>query len=101
MTSCRRSARSTMELSCSPTRPTRTCARSASSCSATAPVRPRTSSNSSALHSAPAALEGLFGGEGKIELGWVVENEKLPKGAVRLLLNLALLAGDALVRGGR
>jgi len=50
---------------------------------------------------ARAALEGLFGGEGKIELGWVVENEKLPKGAVRLLLNLALLAGDALVRGGR
>ena len=50
---------------------------------------------------ARAALEGLFGGEGKIELGWVVENEQLPKGAVRLLLNLALLAGDALVRGGR
>jgi histidine phosphotransferase ChpT len=50
---------------------------------------------------AQAALEGLFGAEGKVELGWVVENEKLPKGAVRLLLNLALLAGDALVRGGR
>ncbi|MEO5612098.1 MAG: histidine phosphotransferase family protein, partial [Sphingomicrobium sp.] len=26
---------------------------------------------------------------------------KLPKGAIKLLLNLALLAGDALVRGGR
>ena len=50
---------------------------------------------------AQAALEGLFGAEGKIELGWVVEDEKLPKGAIRLLLNLALLAGDALVRGGR
>jgi len=50
---------------------------------------------------AQSALEGLFGGEGKIELGWVVENEKLPKGAVRLLLNLALLAVDALLRGGR
>jgi histidine phosphotransferase ChpT len=50
---------------------------------------------------AQAALEGLFGAEGKVELGWVVENEKLPKGAVKLLLNLALLAGDALVRGGR
>jgi histidine phosphotransferase ChpT len=48
-----------------------------------------------------AALDGLFGSEGKIALGWVVEDEKLPKGAVRLLLNLALLAGDALVRGGR
>jgi histidine phosphotransferase ChpT len=50
---------------------------------------------------AQAALEGLFGAEGKVQLGWVVESEKLPKGAVKLLLNLALLAGDALVRGGR
>ena len=50
---------------------------------------------------AQAALEGLFGAEGKVELGWVVESEKLPKGAIKLLLNLALLAGDALVRGGR
>ena len=50
---------------------------------------------------AQAALEGLFGAEGKIELGWVVQNDKLPKGAVRLLLNLSMLAGDALVRGGR
>ncbi|HEY4071441.1 MAG TPA: histidine phosphotransferase family protein [Sphingomicrobium sp.] len=50
---------------------------------------------------AEAALEGLFGAEGKIELGWVVDDEKLPKGAIRLLLILALLAGDALVRGGR
>ena len=50
---------------------------------------------------ARAALEGLFGAEGKVEFGWVVESEKLPKGAIRLLLNLALLAGDALVRGGR
>ena len=50
---------------------------------------------------AQATLEGLFGAEGKVELGWVVESEKLPKGAIKLLLNLALLAGDALVRGGR
>ena len=49
---------------------------------------------------ARTSLEGLFKAEGKIELGWVVEDEKLPKGAIRLLLNLALLAGDALVRGG-
>jgi histidine phosphotransferase ChpT len=49
---------------------------------------------------AQLALEGLFGAEGKVAIGWVVEGEKLPKGAVRLLLNLALLAGDALVRGG-
>jgi histidine phosphotransferase ChpT len=49
---------------------------------------------------AEAALEGLFGAEGKVELGWAVADEKLPKGAIKLLLNLSLLAGDALVRGG-
>ena len=52
-------------------------------------------------HEAQAALEGVFGPERRIELGWMVKNDKLPKGAVKLLLNLALLAGDALVRGGR
>jgi histidine phosphotransferase ChpT len=52
-------------------------------------------------HEAEIALEGLFGPERRIELGWVVNDEKLPKGAVKLLLNLAMLAGDALVRGGR
>jgi histidine phosphotransferase ChpT len=50
---------------------------------------------------AQAALEGVFGPERRIELGWLVPGEKLPKGAVKLLLNLAMLAGDALVRGGR
>ena len=52
-------------------------------------------------HEAEVALQGLFGAERRIELGWVVSDEKLPKGAVKLLLNLAMLAGDALVRGGR
>lgn len=52
-------------------------------------------------HEAQAALEGLFGAERRIELGWVVSNDKLPKVAVKVLLNLALIAGDALVRGGR
>jgi histidine phosphotransferase ChpT len=50
---------------------------------------------------AQSALEGLFGAERRIALGWMVAGDKLPKGAVKLLLNLALLAGDALVRGGR
>lgn len=50
---------------------------------------------------AQAALEGLFGPERRIELGWAIADSKLPKGAVKLLLNLSLLAGDALVRGGR
>ena len=50
---------------------------------------------------AKSALEGLFGGDHPIELGWMVSAEALPKDAVKLLLNLALIAGDALVRGGR
>ena len=50
---------------------------------------------------ARSALEGLFGAERRIEVGWMVADDKLSKGAVKLLLNLALLAGDALVRGGR
>ena len=47
------------------------------------------------------ALEGIFGAERRIELGWMVSDEKMSKGAMKLLLNLALIAGDALVRGGR
>ena len=50
---------------------------------------------------ARVALEGIFGAERRIELGWMVADEKLSKGAMKLLLNLALIAGDALVRGGR
>lgn len=52
-------------------------------------------------HEAEVALDGLYGPERRIELGWLVSSEKLPKDAVKLLLNLAMLAGDALVRGGR
>jgi histidine phosphotransferase ChpT len=50
---------------------------------------------------ARTALEGMFGAEKRIELGWMVSEQKLPKGALKLLLNLALIAGDSLVRGGR
>jgi len=50
---------------------------------------------------ARAALDGLFGADRRVELGWMIEDDELPKGAVKLLLNLALIAGDALVRGGR
>jgi len=47
------------------------------------------------------ALEGLLGPDSKIELGWMVAADKLPKDATKVLLNLALVAIDALVRGGR
>jgi len=50
---------------------------------------------------AKIALEGLYGAGKQTELGWMVADDKLPKGAVKLLLNLAMIAGDALVRGGR
>jgi histidine phosphotransferase ChpT len=49
---------------------------------------------------AKRALEGLISSD-KVELGWMVADAKLSKGAVKLLLNLALIAGDSLVRGGR
>ena len=50
---------------------------------------------------ARTALTGLFGSDGRTEVGWMVGDAKLSKGATKLLLNLALIAGDALVRGGR
>lgn len=50
---------------------------------------------------AEAVMRGLFGAEKRIELGWAVVGGRLPKSAVKLLLNLGMIAGDALVRGGR
>src|SRR5690349_21721565 len=50
---------------------------------------------------AKAAIEGLFGDGGRIEIGWMVEPATLSKPAIKVLLNLALIAGDALVRDGR
>ena len=50
---------------------------------------------------ARAAIEGLFGPERRVVLSWAVADPTLPKSAVKLLLNLAMIAGDALVRGGR
>ncbi|KQX20197.1 MULTISPECIES: histidine phosphotransferase family protein [unclassified Sphingomonas] len=49
---------------------------------------------------ARAAIEGLHG-SGKVRLGWMVDAPALPKPAIKTLLNLALIAGDALVRGGQ
>ena len=38
---------------------------------------------------AKVALQGIFGAERRIELGWMVADDKLSKGAMKLLLNLA------------
>ena len=50
---------------------------------------------------AHAAIEGLFGDNHRIAIGWMVEEPGLQKTAIKVLLNLALIAGDALIRGGQ
>jgi len=47
------------------------------------------------------AIEGMFAASGRVRVGWMVGSATLAKGAVKILLNLALIAGDALVRGGQ
>jgi histidine phosphotransferase ChpT len=49
---------------------------------------------------ARAAIEGLFGGDGRIRLGWMVDEPTMSKAALKVLLNVVLIAGDSLVRGG-
>ncbi len=46
-------------------------------------------------------VQSIVGDDGKITLGWAVGQEALPKKAVKILLNLALIARESLVRGGR
>lgn len=50
---------------------------------------------------AQTAIEGMFAATGRVKLGWMVAEESLPKLPAKILLNLALIAGDALVRGGQ
>ncbi|MBM6574748.1 hypothetical protein KCP91_00050 [Microvirga sp. SRT01] len=46
------------------------------------------------------AIEGLLSDAKRTTLGWMVELDTMPKPAVKVLLNLALIANEALVRGG-
>ncbi len=50
---------------------------------------------------AKALVESLVGDQKKITLGWAVKAETLPKKAIKILLNLAMIAREAIVRGGR
>lgn len=50
---------------------------------------------------ARVAIEGLFGGDGRMQIGWMIDEPTMSKSALKVLLNLVLIAGDALVRGGR
>ena len=43
----------------------------------------------------------MFGGECRSQIGWMVDEPTMSKLALKTLLNLLLIAGDALVRGGR
>ena len=49
---------------------------------------------------AQAAIEGLFGENKRLTINWLVEEPLLPKTAIKVLLNMAMIAGDSLVRGG-
>jgi histidine phosphotransferase ChpT len=47
------------------------------------------------------AIEGLFAANSRLTTGWMVSEPRLSKPAMKILLNLALIGGDALIRGGR
>ena len=47
-----------------------------------------------------ALVDALVGNNERISVNWALSGDVLPKAAVKTLLNLALIAIDALVRGG-
>ncbi|HZU63061.1 MAG TPA: histidine phosphotransferase family protein [Novosphingobium sp.] len=57
--------------------------------------------DSVAVAEARALIEGLIAGREKLELNWQITVDALPKPAVKTVLNLAMIAIEALVRGGR
>ena len=46
------------------------------------------------------AIEGLLADDKRTQFNWWVETETLPKAALKMMLNLTLIASEALVRGG-
>ena len=50
---------------------------------------------------AKAAIEGVLGENKRLEIGWLVDEAALPKPAAKVLLNMSMIAGDTLVRGGK
>lgn len=51
------------------------------------------------VREAKSALHGMFPAD-KLQIEWLIGPSVLPKTAVKVMLNLALIAGDALLRGG-
>lgn len=47
-----------------------------------------------------AVVDALAGGSGRISVNWALAGDAMPKAAVKTLLNLTLIAIEALVRGG-
>jgi len=52
------------------------------------------------VEEARGVIDALVGNNGRIEARWALAGGTLPKPAVKVLLNLALIGIDALVRGG-
>lgn len=52
------------------------------------------------IDEAKAVIEALAADNKRIEINWAINDPSLPKPAVKVLLNLAQIALDALVRGG-
>jgi len=48
-----------------------------------------------------AAIDGLLLGNKRIALGWIVDVTAMPKPVAKILLNLAMIAIETLIRGGR
>ena len=51
-------------------------------------------------HEIRTAIEGMFPPEGRLALQWMIAADGLSRPAAKLLLNLAMIAGEALPRGG-
>ncbi len=51
------------------------------------------------IREAQSALQGMFPPD-KVRVEWLIIPALLPKTAIKVLLNLSLIAGDALLRGG-
>ncbi|MBT2188899.1 histidine phosphotransferase family protein [Sphingobium nicotianae] len=52
------------------------------------------------VHEIRNAVEGMFPAGGKLSLEWMIDSDALSKPAAKLLLNLVLMTGEALPRGG-
>ena len=52
------------------------------------------------LNEPRAVIDALVGNNGRIAVNWALASDSMPKSAIKVLLNLALIGIEALVRGG-